>query len=129
MRILKDENVPTWVPNVFSEHGHEVLHVETLLMKGTADEVVAIVGNDMNAIVLTRNWRHFKGYTSRRLPSGVQGKFRKLSVIEIDVDPRHEEERIREEFELIEFEYARRITMKDTRINVAIKRHQIVMRR
>jgi uncharacterized protein DUF5615 len=129
MRLIVDENVPTWISDVFARNGHEVIAVTDLLGKSTSDEAIAIVGEDLNAIVFTRNWRHFREYTTRRLPHGQRGKFRRLGVIELKCDPGIEERRVREEIELIELEYTRRLTMHDTRVNVEIRATQLVIRR
>lgn len=128
MRLVIDENVPTWIADIFSDRGHETISVADLIPR-SSDEVIAIFGNEMRAIVLTRNWKDFREYTSAKLPHGTRTKFRHLGVIEIkNLDPQHEERRMQEDVETIETEYARCLTLSDSRLNIAVQRHQILLR-
>jgi hypothetical protein len=50
MVLLIDENVPDSVTNFFVERGHEVILVREALPAGTADQVVAAVGDRLSEL-------------------------------------------------------------------------------
>ena len=60
MLLLIDENVPDQVAAIYRARGHEVLLVRDLFPAGTADEVIARRANDLGAVVVTWNYRHFR---------------------------------------------------------------------
>ena len=65
MKLLIDEMVPTEVAEVFEDGGHEVLYVRDHLGAGTPDPVIAKVGDELDAIVVTWNRKDFKKLVNR----------------------------------------------------------------
>ena len=53
MLLLVDENVPQSVADFFAARGHQVKQVRDILPAGTPDPVIAAVGDQMSAIVVT----------------------------------------------------------------------------
>ncbi len=53
LNLLIDENVPASVAEFFASRGHNVRFVRDLLPAGTADPVVATIGDKLSAIVVT----------------------------------------------------------------------------
>jgi len=82
VRPLIDENVPTSVSEFFLDRGHEVLLVRDVLLPGTPDAVIAAVGDQMEAIVVTWNYRDFDRLVSR-VPEGSRRTFRRLGRISL----------------------------------------------
>jgi predicted nuclease of predicted toxin-antitoxin system len=101
MRLLVDENVPRSVSEVFREHGHEIIFVKYALGEGTADQAIATYANEIDAIVVTWNHRHFKRWVSR----AAQGQ-RHVGRISFRLEEVRGAQRARQCMPLIEAEYA-----------------------
>lgn len=75
MPLLIDENVPESVAVFFRDQGHDVMYVRKVLAAGTADPVVAAIGNQYSRIIVTWD-RDYKKLVQR-----VGRRFRKLGRI------------------------------------------------
>lgn len=79
MRLLIDENVPQSVANFFASRGHTVEYVKDLFPARTPDPVIATIGDQMSAIVVTWD-KDFETLVSR-VPAGGRAAFRRLGRI------------------------------------------------
>ena len=79
MTLLIDENVPSSVADYFVSRGHDVTFVRNVAAAGSPDPVVAAIGNQLSAIVVTWD-RDFDKLVSR-VPTGNRARFRKLGRI------------------------------------------------
>ena len=104
MLLLIDENVPQSVTEFFRTRGHDVQLVREVLLPGTPDEVIAIVGNEIGAIVVTWNHADFRALVSRA-PIGTRQRFRNLGRITFRCNESHGRARLEALVESIEFEY------------------------
>jgi predicted nuclease of predicted toxin-antitoxin system len=79
MLLLIDENGPSSVAKYFVERGHDVKYVRDLLPAGTPDPVVATIGDQLSAIVVT--WDRDFERIVERVPAGNRRAFRRLGRI------------------------------------------------
>lgn len=79
MLLLIDENVPDSVAQFFAARGHEVRYVRDILPAGTADPVIAAIGDRLSAIVVT--WDKDFDRLVSRIPEGNKTRFRRLGRI------------------------------------------------
>jgi predicted nuclease of predicted toxin-antitoxin system len=105
MLLLIDECVPTSVTEFFRERGHEVWHVTDTLLPGTPDQVVAKIGDQYSAIVVTWNAKDFKRLAAR-IPEGNQQRFRHLGRINFRCRESRGRQRAEAMIEAIEFHFA-----------------------
>jgi predicted nuclease of predicted toxin-antitoxin system len=119
MRLLIDENAPDSVSEFFRERGHEVVLVREILPRGTADQIVALVGDEMSAVVVTWNHKDFKRLVSR-IPEGGRQRFRNLGRITFRCSEARGRQRLEELIEWVEFEYAQAQKSPDKRMMLEI---------
>lgn len=119
MILLIDENVPESVTRLLKDRGHDVRLVRELLPAGTPDPVIAVVGNDLGAIVVTWNHKDFKKLVAR-VPRATQASLRKLGRINFRCHEARGRQRLEEMIEWVEFEYAQVQKKKDKRLMVEI---------
>ncbi len=88
-----------------------------------------MAGNDLGAVLVTRNYKDFKEVTSRRLPKGSRTKMRNLGVVSLECNETKASElaRVKHSLELIELEHNRRLTAKDRRLFIEIKQHSVTI--
>lgn len=101
MRLLIDENVPSSVADFLASRGHDVQHVRSLFPAGTPDPVIATLGDQLSATVVTWD-KDFKAIV-RRIPKGKQ-HFRRLGRISFQCDYVRGLPLIEEWIDLIEFQ-------------------------
>lgn len=128
MRLLTDENIPNSVCEFFASRGHEIYRVVDLF-SGSADEVIAVTGDQLNALIATRNYHDFEKITSRRAPGGTRSSLRKLSVIYFKCNGPSDRVRAEQAIELIETEHKRQLTQRDKRVFFEIQQTQFVIKR
>jgi predicted nuclease of predicted toxin-antitoxin system len=115
MLLLIDENVPDSVAEFFRERGHDVRLVRELLPAGTADPVIATLGDEWGAIVVTWNHKDFK-QLAKRVPVGERQRFRNLGRISFRCNEAKGRQRLEELIDFIEFEFASVQKRKDRRL-------------
>src|SRR4029079_10197864 len=81
MRLLLDENVPNSVGEFLEARGHHVDLVRDSLGQMTPDEVIAWVGNNLSAIVVTID-KDFRQLI-QRVPTGGRRKFQNLGRVSL----------------------------------------------
>lgn len=123
MRLLIDENVPRSVAEFFANRGHEVLFVRDLLPAGTADPVVAQIGDRLSAIVVT--WDRDFDHLVKSIPDGSKTAFRKLGRISFKCREPEGVELLGRWIDLIEFHYARAIGQADFRMIVTVQKSSL----
>jgi predicted nuclease of predicted toxin-antitoxin system len=120
MRLLVDECVRRAVAEVFINRGHEVHFVMQELGQRTPDALVAGAADRSGLIMVTINYRHFKGLLSRR-PAHNQQQFRHAGLISFERCPdSRTDSRLEQTIESIEFEYSQALKRKDQRLIVGI---------
>lgn len=119
MRLLIDENVPLSVATFFQRRGHEVIFVRDVLLPGTPDPVVAAIGDQMDAIVVTWNQKDFRELAARA-PAGTRRRLRNLGRISFRCNETRGRGRIEQVIDYIEFEYEQCQTRSDPRLIMEI---------
>jgi len=128
MRLLTDENISNSVCEFLEARGHEVFRAADLF-RGSADEVLAVAGDALNAYIVTRDYHDFEKITSRRAPQGTRAQLRRLSVIYFKCNGPSDKVRVEQAIELIEGEHRRQLTQRDKRVFIEIQQHQFVIKR
>ena len=119
MLLLIDENVPNSVVEFFKERSHDVRLVRDLFPGGIPDPVIARVGDELGAIVVTWNHRDFKALASR-IPKGNVQLFRRLGRVNFRCHEARGRQRLEQLIESIEFEYAQVQKQRDRRLMIEI---------
>ena len=119
MLLLIDENVPDSVAHFFRQRGHDVRLVRDLFPAGTADPIIAKLGDELGAIVVTWNHRDFKKLVAR-VPKGSGPALRRLGRINFRCNERSGKRRAEELVEWIEFEHDQVQRRRDKRLIVEI---------
>ena len=119
MLLLIDENVPNSVSEVFINRGHDVRFVRDLLAAGSPDPVVAIIGDQMSAIVVT--WDRDFETLVRRMPAGNRTRFRRLGRISFRCNEVRGRELVERWIGLIERHYEDALINADLRMIVQIQ--------
>jgi hypothetical protein len=117
MLLLFDECTNKRLVEIFVSRGHEVVFAVDLVAASSPDIVVARTADNMGAIVVTWNYKHFKPLFHR---GGGSPEFPRMGLIgfrcpQID-GPRHLMERIH----LIEAAYAHTQSTQGRRLHVMI---------
>jgi len=118
MRFLIDEDVPDSVAKFLEEKGHEVVYAREIVLPGTPDEVIAALGNENEAVVVTCNTRDYKKIASRTVRS--RAKLRKLGLICLRCGQPNGRKRVEQVIDAIEYEYEKRQTLRDERLIIEI---------
>lgn len=119
MLLLIDENVPTSVAELFASRGHDVRFVRDLFPAGTADPVIATIGDRLSAIVVA--WDRDFDQLIRRIPEGNRTRFRRLGRISFKCNEVKGRELLARWIEMIEFHYARASREPDFRMMVQVQ--------
>ncbi len=119
MLLLIDENVPDSVARFFQERGHDVRLVRELFLGGTPDPVIARLGDQMEAIIVTWNHKDFKRLAAR-VPVGESTRLRHLGRINFRCNEAHGRRRAEELIDWIEFECAQVQQRRDRRLMMEI---------
>lgn len=119
MRLLIDENVPKSVADFFASRGHTVQYVRDLLPAGTADPVVARIGDRLSAIVVT--WDRDFDSIVKRVPDGNKTAFRQLGRISFRCSEPKGRALLERWIPMIELHYAQALTKPDFRMIVQVQ--------
>jgi predicted nuclease of predicted toxin-antitoxin system len=120
MRLLIDECVRRTVAEIFSNRGHQVYFAIQELGQSTPDALVAAAADRSQLILVTCNYRHFKGLISRRPPDN-QVRFRHAGLISFErCSDAKTDSRLRQTLESIEFEFEQSQKRPDKRLIVGI---------
>ena len=119
MLLLIDENVPHSVAELFAERGHDVRFVLDLFPAGTPDPVIATIGDQMSAIVVT--WDRDFDQLVRRIPEGNRARFRRLGRISFRCNESKGRELLGKWIDMIEFHYEKALLKPDFRMMIQIQ--------
>lgn len=119
MRLLIDENVPRSVAEFFASRGHTVEYVKDLFPARTPDAVIATIGDQMSAIVVTWD-RDFETLVSR-VPAGGRAAFRRLGRISFRCREPRGLELVQRWIASIEFHYEQALERDDLRMIVQVQ--------
>lgn len=103
----------------FRERGHDVRLVWDVLPRGTPDQIVALLGDELNAVVVTWNHKDFKRLASR-IPEGGRQRFRGLGRLTFRCSEARGRQRIEALIEWVEFEYTQAQKSPDKRLMLEI---------
>lgn len=111
IRFFFDENVNRDVAEVLVNAGHEVIYSTDVLVAGTADQLVANVALSSSYILVThdKDFKNLERLLNATDLSSITAGAGKLQLLKIDEIAAIE--RIRENLDRIEFEYARCIRL------------------
>jgi hypothetical protein len=120
MRLLVDENVPSSVSDLLHARGYEVILGLDRFTRGTADDVIAkIASDDLHAVVVTWNHRHFKARAAKTRKNG-QPSYPGMGILVFTCEEAIGRKRLEEFLHLIEAEHEYRKHQPDTRVLVEI---------
>ncbi len=120
MLLLIDEHVPDSITNLFRERGHEVRLVRDSGLKGEADHLIAKAANELGAIVVTFNHRHFATLIARR-PTAREGiRYPNAGRISFRCQEAVALQRLHDFIDDIELEHAMMQGKSDSRVIIAI---------
>ena len=119
MLLLIDENVPVSVAEFLAMRGHDVRQVREVFPAGTADPVIATIGDQMSAIVVTFD-RDFDRLV-RRVPEGNRARFRRLGRITLSCNEVNGRARIEQWIDMIELHYSKALENPALRMIVQIQ--------
>lgn len=125
MRFLIDENVPASVSQYLANRGHQIIHALELFLPGEKDEVLAVAGDQEEAVIVTWNRQDFNKITARRAPVRSRKRLRKLGWLFFKCPEPQGLIRLQQTIDLIEFEHERAQQLKDSRVGVEICRNFI----
>ena len=114
-----DENVADRVRIVLQAAGHDVIWTRDITSEGVADDVVATVAEEANAILISHD-KDFKKIAPR-IPNGQRKRFRRLSMIRLSCNKPRAADRMEAVLRYIEFDVAQRQTEADHRSIIEIK--------
>ena len=124
MRFLIDENVPRSVGDFLAARGHDVVFSDERLGKGADDEVVALTGDILEAIVVTFD-KDLKRLASRWNVS--QSHLHRLGRISFTCREPEARPRIEELIDWIEFEYQQVQHRRDRRLIMQISKTSLTI--
>ncbi|HZL60079.1 MAG TPA: DUF5615 family PIN-like protein [Stellaceae bacterium] len=127
MHLIIDNNVPDSVAEKFKARGHKVELVRDILPADSPDQLIAAVGDQERAILVTGD-RDFR-QIAKRIPIGSKGRFRKLSRISIECYEPRAAARVAEEMDVIELTYSQAQKTADKRIFIVIQDRGIKINR
>lgn len=119
MTLLVDENVPNSVAIYLEARGHTVIQVRDVTAAGSPDALVAAIGNNLGAIVVT--WDRDFEKIVRRIPLGSRAKFRQLGRLSFRCKEPRGVALLEKWIDQIEFFHARRNADKDFRMIIQIQ--------
>lgn len=118
MVLLIDENIPDSVATFLRERGHTVHLSRDVLASGAKDPVIAKVGDQMAAIVVTFD-KDFKKLISK-LAQGERQRFRHLGRISLSCPAPRALVRLTKFIDAIEFHYQLSLREPDKRLIVEL---------
>ena len=118
MLLLVDENVPLSVTEFLRERGHDVRLVLDILLPGTPDPVIATIGDQMSALVVSWD-KDFDALVSR-IPKGNQNRFRRLGRISLRGNETRGRQTLEKWIELVEFHYMQGLRDPNYRMIVSV---------
>jgi predicted nuclease of predicted toxin-antitoxin system len=118
MPLLIDEDVPQSAANFLAARGHNVAYVRDLFLGGSPDAIIAAVADKRGWIVVTcdRDYRRL----APRIPKGGKAGLKRMGRIGLRCSQARALSRLEAEIELIEFEYGRRLSRKDSRLLIDV---------
>lgn len=119
MHVLLDNNVPDSVAQVFRQHGHSVTRLRDVLPTDSPDPVVAAASEIIGAVLVSAD-SDFRKQIAPRIPKGLKTRFRKLSRITLNCNPRQSAQRIAKAMSLIEAEFEIAQNSRDKRMVISI---------
>src|SRR5207253_426691 len=102
LRVLLDEGVPAEVGRTFIRHGYELLPFESVVMRGSRDELVCIAAEANDALLVAFD-NDMKQMARRH---GVTpARFKQLNLLEFECDEPNAAARLEEAMSLLEHEW------------------------
>jgi hypothetical protein len=124
VRFLLDAHWTTELEEFLRAGGHDVYRVQDRALPGTPDPLIVADANQLRAIIVTRNRKHFRPLVLRDDPGGL-ATYPDVGLIACRF-PLAGAVRLFERFlPLIEFEYRQRQAQADRRIIVELDYHNV----
>lgn len=123
-----DENVPESVAQFFRDRGHQVVHVRDVLPRGTADSIVAVAGDVMQAILVTWD-KDYRALLKRAAEVGQKSRFQRLSRISFNCPEPMGRQRLEQLMPSIEFEWQQCQLSSDRRLLILISQQSFRVER
>ena len=122
--MLVDQMVPDALSRFLREKGHDVDLVREVLTPTAPDLDIARLANQIGAIVITWNVKHFDRFLTRA-PRGENIRFRKAGLIGVKCPEGRALARFEQVLPVIDFEYAHLQGLPDKRMFVTVEQSQI----
>lgn len=119
MRFLMDEDADARVGEFLCSRGHNVEFSRDTLGQRTPDHLVAAAADQAGAIVVTRNYRHYRALI-RRAEAGNTPRFPRAGLICFRCDDTSAVRRLQDLIGVIESEYEQVQLLPDPRLIVEI---------
>ncbi|MCO5177963.1 MAG: DUF5615 family PIN-like protein [Thermomicrobiales bacterium] len=119
IRFLLDENIRTSVRLFLQQRGHEAIRVQDHLTPGTEDPIVVAYAHQIDAVVVTRNRKHFHPLIHRD-PNALTADFMNAGLLTFQCSESAMIPLLKQHIDLIEFEYERRRKQDDKRIIIRV---------
>lgn len=104
MLLLIDENVPDLVTALYRERGHTILLVRDRFPPRTPDHIITDLADELRAVIVTWNHKHFRALISRKAPGGLY-RYARLGLISYEIPEPQGVLRTRDYIDLIEHEH------------------------
>ncbi len=119
MVLVIDEHVPQSLAAFLQDRGHDVRRVVGSGLEGEKDPLIAKAANDLGAIVVTFNHRHFAILISRATHSG-RNRYPRAGRLSLRCEAAVAVRRVPEFIEEIELEHAKAQTRTDKRVIISL---------
>lgn len=103
MHFILDENVPASVQETLLDAGHDAEFIFDYVPRGSSDQVVATVGQELQAVLVSFDGDFQK--IAPRVPRGDRTRFRRLSRIWLRCNEYQAAQRVEKALGLIESEF------------------------
>ncbi len=108
---------PESVGDIFRDRGHTVESVRMIVPKGTADSIIAAIGEQDAAVLVTVD-KDFRSLAPRI--SKERRLYKRLGIISLRCPEPQAANRVKQNMDLIEYEYHRSQGLRDRRLMISI---------
>ncbi len=104
MLLLIDENVPDFVTEVYRQRGHTIVLVRDRFPPRTPDHIIAELADELGAVVVTWNHKHFRDLAARKKRTG-EYRYARMGLISYEIPEPTGVQRTADYIGLIEHEH------------------------
>jgi hypothetical protein len=127
MRFLLDEHAPNVLAEFLADRGHEVYFARERVPAGAHDRLIVAAANQLGAIVITWNFKHFRRLITRDNPQTLR-EFPDAGLISVICRSQRAVLLFEKWIRRIEIDYELRQTDDDRRVIVEIRETALIIR-